>query len=249
VDRLIHERASAIEGPSAAPVCGVVISLIAIPFHISGSGGEDSEAAFIGGLFKGIHAGVEAAVEDGGEGFSVRLRCFDQLIDPRQRDFERFFDDGVFPRFEGSESGVEVGPAGGCYRDDFEFGVREKLLEIRVALSAVFSREFISGSLVSVENRVESASGHRGDGFGVKLADHAGADDSEFHKSGGEVEPLNTREAKSNFSFSRRCNFWVTEGRSHKALSGKDKEGRGISTAQRSKARCELGSFQESSCC
>ncbi len=62
VDALIHEHTAAIEPPGAPPRRGVVIRLIAKPFHVAGGGGERAEAALIRCLFEEFHSRGESAV-------------------------------------------------------------------------------------------------------------------------------------------------------------------------------------------
>ena len=152
VDRLVHEGAATVEGPSAAPSGGVVVGLVAIPLDVGGGGGEFAETVSVYGGFEGVHAGVEAAVEDGGEGFAVGGSGGDELVATLEGDFERFFDDGVFAGIEGGEGGVEVGSAGGADGDDFEFGVGEEIVEVGEAFGSVFGGEFVGSFLVEIED-------------------------------------------------------------------------------------------------
>ena len=181
VDRLVHERATAIEGPSATPSGRVIVGLVAIPLDISGGGSEFAKAACVDGGLEGVHPGVKATVEDGGKSFSVGGSGGDQFVATLGGDFEGFFDDSVLTCIEGRKGRVEVGSAGSADGDDFELGVAEKFCHIGKALGVVFFSEFVGPFLVEIEDRVESAARHGGDSFSVKVADHAGADDSEFH--------------------------------------------------------------------
>lgn len=181
VDGLVHEGAAAVEGPSAAPSAGVVVGLVAIPFDVGAGGGEGAEATLVGRFFEGVHAGVEAAVEDGSEGDLVGLGGGDELVDALGGDFEGFLDDGVLAGVESGEGGVEVGTGGGADGDDVEVGVSEKGVEVGVGLGAEVGGEGLGFFWGVVVDGAEGATGHVGDGLGVEAADHTGADDSEVH--------------------------------------------------------------------
>ena len=181
VDGLVHESATAIESPRAAPSCRVVVGLVAIPLDVGRGGSEFAKAASFDGLLEGVHARVKAAVENGCESFSVGSSGGNEFVAALGGDFEGFLYDGMFASIEGRKSWVEMGSAGRSDGDDFEFGVSKKVFHGGKAFGVVFLRELVGAFLVEVEDRVESAASHGSDRFGVKVADHAGADNSEFH--------------------------------------------------------------------
>ena len=185
VHGLVHQRTATIERPGAAPSGGIVVCLVAIPFHIGRGGGELAETTFVGRLLEGIHAGMETAVQHGGEGLAVLGSGLDELVDALGGDLERLLADHVLACVQGGERGVEVRSRRRADGDDFQLGIGEEFIDVRVSLAAIFRREFFRSLAAQVEDGLEFAAGHGGDGLCVEVADHAGADDSEFHRGKG----------------------------------------------------------------
>ena len=71
VDGLVHQSSSSVEGPGATPAGGIIVGLVTIPLDVGGGTGEGAEATSIRCFFEGIHAGVKAAVEHGGQGLAI----------------------------------------------------------------------------------------------------------------------------------------------------------------------------------
>ena len=182
MDRLVHEGAPAIEFPGAAPGRGVVIGLVAVPLHVGRGGGEGAEPSAVSGGLEGIHGGVEAAVEDGGEGDVVFRRSLRHEVDALGSDFEGFFADDVLAGLQRGQGWIKVGAGGCAHRDDLQFFVGKELCEVAESLRAELFREGLCGFGSEVEDGVQFSTFHGLDGLAMKLADHAGPDNSEFHE-------------------------------------------------------------------
>ena len=130
MDGLIHQRTATIKGPCAAPASGIVVGLITVPLDVGGGTGENAEATFVRGFFEGIHARVEAAIENGGEGLAIGGCSVYELVDALGGDFQRFLDDGVLARLESCQGGVEVGSTRGPHGHNLELRVSEKGIDV-----------------------------------------------------------------------------------------------------------------------
>jgi hypothetical protein len=128
---------------------------------------------------------VETAIQHGGKRLAVLSSGLDELVDALGGDLQRLLADHVLAGVQSGERRVEVRPGRRANGDDLQFGIGEEFIDVRVSLVAIFRRDFLGGFGAQVEDRLEFSAGHGGDGFCVKVADHARADDSEFHEGKG----------------------------------------------------------------
>ena len=180
VDRLIHQRAAAVERPGAAPAAAVVILLGPVPFDDGVPQSQLAEPLRVDRLFQLGAGRVEAARKDGREGHSRLVARVDDPVAPFECHFERLFDDDVFPRLGGHDRRIHVRAARRADCDNVDRRVGQHLFQILIRGRVVLLGEPFGRQRELVVTADQFASG-RFDCFGVEPCDHAAADNPKSH--------------------------------------------------------------------
>ena len=128
---------------------------------------------------------METAVQHGRKCFTVLGGGIDELVDALGGNLQRFLANDVLACVQSGERWIKVRSRRRADGDDLQLGIGEEFIDVRVCLAAVFCREFFRSLAAQVEDGLEFAASHGDNSFCVKVADHAGSDDSEFHVGKG----------------------------------------------------------------
>ena len=118
VDRLIHQRPAAVEGPGALPASGAVVGVVPPPGHVAGGHGELTKPAGGGRRVHGLDHRVEPLREDRAKRHVLPRGGCDQAVDPPEGDLEWLLADDGHALSDRRERRVEVGPGGRGHRDE-----------------------------------------------------------------------------------------------------------------------------------
>ena len=179
VNRLVHQRAAAVERPGAAPRPAVVVLLRAKPFHVGIADREPAEAAGVDRALQLARRLVKARWKDRRQLDAVFFAFADDPVALRSVIFERLFDDDVLAGAGGGDGRFQMGAAGRGDRDASIPRIGQHCRESRIGGAASFGGKFLGGRGSRAEAGNELCPADVGDRPRVKSADRAAADDAE----------------------------------------------------------------------
>ena len=181
MDGLVHERAAAVELPGSAPAAGVVVLLGSPPFDVGVAQGQAAESPQLDRLFEPEIGRREPRWENRAQPNARGVTGVDDGVATRQCDLQRFFNDDVLAGPGGLDCRLHVGAAGRADADDIKVRDGEQCVQVVECRTAAFGQP---GDLVGVGGIAAPGPDDPGaldlvDRPGVKLGDHAAADDAE----------------------------------------------------------------------
>ena len=134
MNRLVHERAPAVEPPGAPPVAGVVVALRAVPLDVSVSLKEATKFARLERLFKPDVRVRKTAHENRGEFDPGGVGGVYDFLGTFDGDLERLLDHHVATGPGSGDRGLQVSAAGRADGHDFDLFILKKAVHIGIEL-------------------------------------------------------------------------------------------------------------------
>ena len=180
VDRLVHQRAAAVEFPRAAPAAGIVVGLRAVPGDQRVADGQFAEAFLVQRGADGLRSAGRARLEHAAECHAIFLAGGDQGVAALECDFHRLFADHVLLRLGRRDRRfhVRAGGRGDC--DDLEAWRFQKLFVVADHdVDAEFLRECVGAFPAAARiGAQQPAAVHRLNRARVKISDRTQTHDS-----------------------------------------------------------------------
>ena len=181
VDRLVHQRAAAVERKRTAPARGAVILGRPIPAHVPCR--EDRLSQTAGGDHR-LHrrdVRLQSILEEHTDLDSAAIRGRDDAVDLHSRHVERLLGEHMKAAADRRDGLVGVEPGRASDRHDIERTVLEKSFDAVVHDAAVRLREALGFFTVRAVDGRDLHAGDAERGTRMRVADVAAAEDADLH--------------------------------------------------------------------